>query len=277
MEYSVLIPQIQEKLLILIDELYRVCKMHGLHPIMLGGTLLGSIRHNGFIPWDDDADFGLIRDELESLRDNQKDFGDFCYLEEFASERDNRIPWFKLRLKGTLFLEAENIGLNLPSEIFIDIIPIDNAPNSIRKQKRQQKKLRLLEALIFSRINKKVDFKHRLIKFVSYLIPVPINYLKKRYICVSKKYNSKETSFVRISSNSYRYFNDLFDKSIISSFADYSFENRTLLSFSNYDLYLKQLYGDYMTPPPENKRINAVHGVVAVNFDTSKSQNIDID
>ena len=273
-DYSSFLCEIQKSLLVLIDELHRLCSKYNIHPLMLGGTLLGAVRHKGFIPWDDDADFGMLRTETEILINHKDEFKDFCYLETFYSEHDNRTPWLKLRLKNTLFLEKANEGLNLPSEIFIDIIPIDNAPDSLSKQKRQQKRLQIIEALLFTRINRKNDFKHKIIKIISKFVPLTNNQLKRKYIKISKQFNCKETNHIRISSISHRYFNDVFEKRIIESISTYTFEGRTLYSFSDFNQYLTQLYGDYMILPPVENRVNGAHKVVALNFDINNSDTI---
>ena len=250
MNYEDYLDRIHEVLLILLDELYRVCRILNIDFYMLGGTLLGAVRHNGFIPWDDDVDVGMLRKDFDILFENRELLSENVYLESFFSEKENKVPWLKLRLKNTVFLEKQNVGFDLPSEFFVDIIPIDKAPDSKLSQRLQMEHLRVIEALLFSRINKEMDLKHRIIKCFSRILPISNNKLKAKYVKVSCKYNDKPTNHIRISSISHRYFNDVFPRKIILSKKTYCFEKRELVSFGDYDYYLSQLYGDYMTLPP---------------------------
>lgn len=123
-------------------EIDRICREEGIEYYLLFGTLLGAVRHEGFIPWDDDIDIGVIREDYERL------------IRALSGKLDGRrynvqcadidpsvpIPYAKLRAKQTKFDEYGRSYDKLESGIFIDIFPLDNVPDSPLLRNRQKVK-----------------------------------------------------------------------------------------------------------------------------------------
>ena len=120
--------KLQKYQMVITDEFVKFCDENNIDYCLLGGSALGAVRHNGFIPWDDDMDVGLMRKDYEFFLENYVD-NDKFYLQ--AIERDNNYwnMYAKLRMKNTLMEEERLKDLDVPKEIFIDIFPIDNAPS----------------------------------------------------------------------------------------------------------------------------------------------------
>ena len=122
------IKQLKEVEIELFDELDRVCKLLDIPYFMVGGTLLGAVRHQGFIPWDDDIDVVMFREDLERLEKEGSTLFDKKYFLQ-TEDTDKYYPLMtaKLRKNGTVFLEGcmdENVKSH--TGIFIDIFPMDD-------------------------------------------------------------------------------------------------------------------------------------------------------
>ena len=123
--------RIQQIQIELIAEVDRVCRKNNIHYNMVGGTMLGAIRHGGHIPWDDDADIGFLREEYEKFREACKTDLDHdkYYMQDFRDTEGYRWGYGKLRRKDTLFLRDGQEFMPFEQGIFIDLMPFDNVPD----------------------------------------------------------------------------------------------------------------------------------------------------
>ena len=113
--------------LILADEVKRICEKHNIRYFMIAGTLLGAVRHKGFIPWDDDMDFGMLRndyDKFVSVCAAEIDENKF-YLQTDKKDKYYTFNFAKLRLCGTKVIESFSFDVQTNQGIYIDIFPID--------------------------------------------------------------------------------------------------------------------------------------------------------
>lgn len=116
----------------MLEEVDRVCKKGNIHYNIIAGTLLGAVRHKGFIPWDDDADVALLRSEYEKfckLCQTELDTERF-YFQDCQNTPGYRWGYGKLRRKNTLFLRENQEQMPYEQGIFIDIFPLDSVPNN---------------------------------------------------------------------------------------------------------------------------------------------------
>ncbi|MBR8823891.1 hypothetical protein IX293_002166 [Fusobacterium necrophorum] len=115
----------------LLREIDRICKKYSIPYWLDGGTLLGAVRHRGFIPWDDDIDVAMLRKDYERfLEIAQKELPNDIFLQNWNTEKEFYLPMTKLRDKYSSIVETENRNLENHSGIFIDIFPFDYLPQS---------------------------------------------------------------------------------------------------------------------------------------------------
>ncbi len=264
-------PELRELQLVELEILKRVieiCKRYNLHYYALGGTLLGAIRHKGFIPWDDDIDIGLPRDDYEKLLIHLKEeLQSPCQLHTVESGT-GEYAYYYARVENELLKVEKYLTINKTVvPVWIDIFPLDNVPNDDIEMKKWVKKCqRLKQAFTISQashiaasdeqkkhrsapkaIARKVFLKLKLDRFIN---------TKKAWLKLDNelKLYQHEKCDRLINFCGYWGIKEMFPKSVYGEGKEYMFEDIKLVGPIDFDHVLKQMYGDYMTPPPESKR-----------------------
>lgn len=247
---------LQSLLLSIMKEIDAICKKHGIIYYLNGGNALGAIRHNGFIPWDDDFDIMMHSDDY-------KKFISVC-RQELDPERwyvqEAWVDWpccfSKIRLKGTYF---EDIGewKGVPEDcrgVFIDVFELVNAPDSKFQRLLQYTSAKMLTAhsLLLkgyqtdSTIKKATIFCSRILQ-----IKIVFNLTKSMVYRYNNKINS--TTIGNLFGMS-RLHNAFYDKEVFGTPFYHKYEDMELPLPAKYEVYLTQAFGDYMTLPPVDKR-----------------------
>ncbi len=255
----------------LLDEFVRICDKYKLTYYLSGGTLLGAVRHKGFIPWDDDIDVSMFRRDYDKFIEvAQKEINSKYYLDSFETNKDYYLPFAKIKKNNTIFDEEESTNLLHHKGIYIDIFPLDNVKNNHKLGKVRALFVRTIVETMFYKL------KIRSLKIVKHPILVFIlSLLSKRSLMKWQKHlltkNKNDSSmYVCALAGSYAYEKELTLRSNFYPPKKVMFEGKEYNGMNDNDIYLSRLYGDYMKLPPKEKRVN--HMPLKIVFDTKKDK-----
>ncbi len=249
--------QLQMTELEMLVEVDRICRKYNIKYSLDGGTLLGAVRHNGFIPWDDDADVVMLRAEYDKFYkacQHELDRGRF-FLQEYRTDDKYRWGYSKMRRNGTVFLREGQEHVKCNQSVFIDIFVYDNVPDNYLIRRLHLFLCYCIRKALYSEVGKKNAPNPFQRIWYRVLNRIPRNFwfcLIKKTACIT---NQKRHELVRHMTYPYRKEcryglpRECFDEYREKDFEGYSFK-----IFKKYNLYLTRLYGDYMTLPPEDKR-----------------------
>ena len=260
MQYTALslrqVQNLQYEMLVELDELLR---RHEIDYVLGGGTLLGAVRHQGFIPWDDDIDIMMLRGEYEHMLD---------IISEAELKTDRRLISNRDRSFARHYARYVRTDYRKRIEGFreddcpwpgIDIFPIDFVPEDSREFRRQVKTIQRLRKLLLISVTENGAGKTRMRSAIKSVVRPAV-----------RRYGSYRI-IEKIEKNAKKY-DDGTSREFIAGicgmyglrekwkYADYlprmmlKFESATFPAPKNYHIYLSNLYGDYMKLPPENKR-----------------------
>ncbi|WP_458456551.1 LicD family protein [Methanobrevibacter sp.] len=255
--------------LMILKDLINFCEENDITYFMYAGSLLGTVRHNGFIPWDDDLDVCMLRDDFERFKElfssNEK-----YELLSVESQEDYPYLFAKLSLKNTRFEEEWASQLNFGIGFNIDIFVLDDLTGNKSKQSYQLKKAFLYNRLLLMSgirlddlpfISKALSHSAYHILNLLGLNPTKIN---KRCLNFLRKYSDVNAEKIfDISAMAHEY-PLIYDKKDFKEVEKVKFEDVYVNVPKNYDKILTELYGDYMQLPPEEKRYN--HPIDFIDF-----------
>lgn len=252
----------------ILDEIVRICTLENINYFLDYGTLLGAVRHKGYIPWDDDIDIGMLREDYEKFLKvaplKLKDEFILCY---YKTEPNHWHTFAKIRLKDTVMLEEGNKHLDMNFGIWVDIFPYDNIskPNSFGVKLR--KKIFDI-ATTFIALKLDIEFyqdkeKEKKLKRISKLFSLKFLYFIREL--VSKMNRNNKTNYIScFDEGTLKCYKGLLrDKMIPCS--KLLFEEKEYLVPNDYDYRLTSQYNDYMTIPPVEKQIN--HSPIKLVFE----------
>jgi lipopolysaccharide cholinephosphotransferase len=236
-----------------------ICLKHEIPYFLVCGTLLGAVRHKGFIPWDDDIDIAMFRKDYECFQKIAIDeLGDKYFLQTDKTDYWNA-PFSKVRCNGTLFEDADTPqNAKCHRGVFIDIFPLDNvkSPNSL-SFKIRAKIVRLLNILLYRKFGQgrltAAGLNYRIGVIIATLIPRMLMLKLRHYLMVSD--NNSETEYITSFGSGYGAIKQLFPRSAYFPSTELEFEHEEFSVPGKYKTILEQIFGDYMKLPPENKRV----------------------
>jgi lipopolysaccharide cholinephosphotransferase len=254
---------IQLEMLIEVD---RICRKCDIRYNIIAGTLLGAVRHGGYIPWDDDADVALLRPEYEKFRqacETELDASRF-YFQDHRNTPGYRWGYGKLRRKNTLFLREHQEHMPYEQGVFIDIFPLDGVPDSYGLRCLNNFQCFCIRKLLWSAVGRIADKSPVMRSLYSLLNKIPVNWAFSYYHRLIESGNKKRTTMVRIllfptPNREYGYYRRWYEESEEIEFEQYFFQG-----IKDYHDYLSFKFGDYMTLPPPNQR--KVHPVSAIEL-----------
>lgn len=249
----------------LLVEFDRVCRKHGIKYTICAGTQLGGVRHNGFIPWDDDIDVSIMREDYERFKEEAMSDLDksMCFFQDHTTDPFYRWGYAKLRYKGTTYIRDGQEHCNYKTGVFIDIIPIDDVPNNLILQILQDWYCFCIRKMLWSEVGKNIE-KGLLRLWYRMLSVIPTSVIFKMMSLVITKKNNHTPNKVRglmfpAPGIEYGTTKDLSKrygmlKYWFTTIEDCLFEGKTVMGMKYADEYLKYKYGNYMKLPPEDKR-----------------------
>ena len=245
--------RIQIGILDVVDE---YCLSNGISYWLDSGTLLGAIRHNGYIPWDDDVDIGMLRPDFDrfirEFNSSNQRYKVICV----ENDPDCCYVYAKVLDTNTTLYEPDENGIKIC--VKIDVFVYDNAPNEKRKLKRAYDRRDFLRHCnILRNYNDEPSggiFRRVMDTFLRVMIkPFPKNYFALKMVANSKKYNGCDTECV---GNFTAFTRMICNKKVFERFIRHSFEGKEYNIPIGYDVWLKSFYGDYMQLPPIEKRVS---------------------
>lgn len=242
-------------------EIQRVCEKNGLRCFLVYGTLLGAVRHGGFIPWDDDMDMGMLREDYDKFAEACKtDLGEEFLWQSWDTDPSYPFPAGKVRLKGTHTKEKFAIE-GVEDGIYVDVFPFDAVPGGVWAKRVQGWLCWLGKRMLwmkkgYGRCIRDESASQRL-KYdlaAAVLKPIPYAWLKRRVARTMTRYNALPARQA-VAPADYAYSRQIVERAWVDDLAPFEFEGRRFPAFREADAYLRRLYGDYMQLPPENERI----------------------
>lgn len=263
--------QLQLSQLKIAKEIKRVCEKNNIKYFLDAGSMLGAVRHQGFIPWDDDMDIGMLDEEYKRfLEIAPKELGEEFFLDNYSLNKEYGLVFSKVRLKNTKYVERLGATNSEHQEIFVDVFPYFYRPENKFKRKKQSIKLRILSQIMMAQSGFRVWKGNKGISKLKF-IPIIIlsNITKKENIFkkIEKLYNQCKFSKIIGVHDGICYDYWYYDKKYLNKFIDINFENETFKVPEEYDKILTTIYGDYMTLPPIEKR--RTHEIIELELGNS--------
>lgn len=239
----------------ILQNVHDFCITHGINYSLAYGTLLGAVRHGGYIPWDDDIDIAMLRPDYERFIQEYQD--DVYKFVDSRSDKDVHICFGKVEDTRTLVIEkgnTKNLGVT------IDVFPIDDLCDTYEESvkyfnsyswNRLARKVKYREISIVKGWKKKVAVS--VLKVL--LLPFSVHALALKYIEKAKKHSNGLSLYVGSLCGSNVSESDIMERKIWKNYKQMLFEAKPFMVIKDTDGYLKKAYGDYMKLPPKEQQV----------------------
>lgn len=241
--------KIQLNMLIEFD---KVCRNNNIKYILDAGTLLGAIRHKGFIPWDDDIDVRMLRDDYEKFCVvANKELPDKMFFQNYKN--DKGYPWLysKIRMKGTKAVRIGQDKLNMEDGIYMDIFPCDGVPDDNKEKIRHNRLAKIYRKILYARIGKHTCDKWYERLWWTLVCIIPRSYVYKHSDKLVKKYT--EYNCKKVGTIGWHEPPDVngFQVSYFTNLTEVEFEGHMFYAPKDWNGFLTYSFDkDYMELPP---------------------------
>jgi lipopolysaccharide cholinephosphotransferase len=238
-------------------ELNRICKTHNIRYCIIAGTMLGAVRHKGFIPWDDDLDVAMARGEYERFRkacETELDAERF-FFQDHATDPHYRWGYGRLRRKDSEFVRVGQEHMKMRTGIFIDVFPVDSVPDFPPFRGLFAFWCFFLRKVLYAETG--AEFvKTKYLRFVYRMLnKIPAAWAFRRLEQLQNWGKGRRTKYVRIltfptpKGRPYGYLRKWYE-----NVEDIEFEGGIFPGVKDWDEYLTYKFGDYLILPQENER-----------------------
>ena len=267
--------KIQLKELEILKHVDIVCKQLNIKYFLAFGSLIGAVRHKGFIPWDDDMDIWMKREDYDVfLKKGMEYLPSQYFIQHYTTDTNTNNIYIKVRDTNTLFLESDNSEVDMNHGIFIDVFPIERVPKGLLNGKGEFYKRKL-----FNLINGCYDLPN--VCSITSVFKRNVALLIHKFVCEKMDRNQfiqrEDSRRLRLHNRNYKYYFigyfgyfGLDEYSNLDQVYSYQFEDTAFWGPVNADYLLTKTYGNYMKLPPEDKR--ETHKPMKVVFDLSAGE-----
>lgn len=254
----------------------KICCKLGINYYLIGGTLLGAVRHKGFIPWDADIDIAMRRRDYEKFREYFFSHEDEeLFYEHYLTDSNHWGPHAILRKKGThikYYRRDKEKYQPLYDGIYLDIFPLDEAPKQPWLQVVQAKLIRFIYQVSEQKIARVYQddisaiklARKKVVQFI--LSPLTFRTLGRLRDWIMQWGNDRGDGHLVSMASHYSYKKQYMSEEIYGVPIKAEFEGEMWQAPAQIDTYLKKIYGDYMKLPPEDKRYSELNNIIGVDY-----------
>ena len=250
--------KLHEVQLHILKDVAQFCDENHITYCLSSGTLLGAVRHHGFIPWDDDVDIMMPRKDFEKFMEISDKLPEAYVCLSPRLNPEYPLSAMKVKKRGTVMIEPSQAHLNIDQGVWIDIFPLDRVSN-IDKFPKRAYHYTVLDMVLLHKTRVCIQQKLRTRFFCKLLGVLGVRRLDKwRTRIMMKEEKTNGTKLVSLT-DPIGWKKLLFDETVYFPLQKIKFEDMLFYVPAKYDEWLTSAYGDYMTPPPIEKRTSKHH------------------
>ena len=284
MMHRITIEEMKKIELDILKDVATFCDKAGLCYYLCGGTLLGAIRHKGFIPWDDDMDIAMPRMDYEKFLQTYNNGHSKYQVNGIENNAEWHMPFARVENLHTVLYEKTLKEKYRKRHVFIDVFPIDGIPDSHKEEKRFMLKQKILGIMVNASSfcffpsrhysdskESNISLKNSIRTFMKYVAIIAFSFINTQAVARKMNVNAQKYIFGETNDVGLTVFvwNWALEKSSYNSFKTrkkFKFEDTEFWGPAGYDEYLTRTYGDYMTPPPPENQVSH-HNFEAYSFE----------